>query len=227
MTDIIRIDKLSKSYFDGAGKELIILSESSTQFKKNETVSVVGTSGSGKSTLLNLLGGLDRPTSGTILFNSDNISEYSADELADWRNQRIGFIFQAHHLLPDFTALENTCIPGLIAGTPLQECQKRANELLIAVGLSDRLTHKPNQLSGGEQQRVAIARALVNSPELILADEPTGNLDHATGEIVGAMLQEVCQQQNTTLILVTHNTKLANQMDCQYRLFNGNLERIE
>lgn len=224
---MIRIKKLNKSYFDGAGKELIILNETSAQFQKNETVSVIGSSGSGKSTLLNLLGGLDRPTSGTILFNDENISEFSADELADWRNQCVGFIFQAHHLLPDFTALENVCIPGLIAGISGQGCQQKAEELLVEVGLADRLSHKPNQLSGGEQQRVAIARALVNSPELILADEPTGNLDHVTSENVGSLLQNVCQQQKTTLILVTHNTKLATQMDCQYRLFNGNLERIE
>ncbi|MCP4754921.1 MAG: ABC transporter ATP-binding protein [Proteobacteria bacterium] len=226
MTDIVRIEKLSKSFLDGSGNELQIIRAIDASFLKNRTVSIVGRSGSGKSTLLNLLGGLDRPTSGRVFFEDEDIGRYEPDKLAEWRNHRIGFIFQAHHLLPDFSAHENVMIPGLIAGRSNQQCSKRADELLEQVELKDRSEHKPSQLSGGEQQRVAIARALVNSPDIILADEPTGNLDNKTGDKIGLLLQNICREQNATLIMVTHNTQLAASMDCQLNLFDGELTGV-
>ncbi len=226
METIIAISALSKHFVDGNGCKLEILKEINCEFRRNESVSIVGSSGSGKSTLLNLLGGLDHPTSGEVRFLGENINHFSSDSLSNWRNRHIGFIFQAHHLLPDFTALENVLIPGLIAGSSRQQCIGRAGELLAQVGLSDRSNHKPSQLSGGEQQRVAIARALINTPTLILADEPTGNLDNKTGEAVGALLQRICGEQQTTLVVVTHNSGLAASMECRLRLFDGKLSRF-
>jgi len=226
METIITIKKLSKHFIDGNGHGLEILKEIGFGFRRNASVSIVGSSGSGKSTLLNLLGGLDRPTSGDVYFLGENINRYNQDALSEWRNHHIGFIFQAHHLLPDFTALENVSIPAMIAGDPRAQCLNKAETLLEMVGLTARLSHKPRQLSGGEQQRVAIARALINSPSVILADEPTGNLDNKTGEAVGALLQDICREQKTTLILVTHNAGLATSMDCKLRLFDGKLSEF-
>ncbi|MBU2514883.1 ABC transporter ATP-binding protein [bacterium] len=223
MTTVIRIEKLCKNYLDGSGKELKVLKGVSTEFDSDQTVSIVGSSGSGKSTLLQLLGGLDRPTSGKVFYNNKNIYEYDSNTLANWRNENIGFIFQSHHLLPDFSALENTMLPGMIAGLSKQESSRIAKRLLSQVGLAERMSHKPNQLSGGEQQRVAIARALVNSPDIILADEPTGNLDSQTGEKIGAILNQICHEQKATLIMVTHNLQLANKMDFRLMLKNGTL----
>ncbi|MFH2132241.1 MAG: ABC transporter ATP-binding protein [bacterium] len=223
METILSIEKLSKQFIDGNGCKLEILKTIDYTFAKNTSVSIVGSSGSGKSTLLNLLGGLDRPTSGDVYFLGENINRYDSDTLSDWRNRHIGFIFQAHHLLPDFTALENVSIPVMIAGSSKQQGFKKAEVLLDQVGLKDRFNHKPSQLSGGEQQRVAIARALINSPSMILADEPTGNLDNKTGESVGALLQSICREQKTTLIVVTHNIALATSMDFKLRLFDGKL----
>ena len=223
METIIAIEALSKYFLDGNDCKLEILKEISCEFRRGESVSIVGSSGSGKSTLLNLLGGLDHPTSGEVRFLGENINGFDSDALSNWRNRHIGFIFQAHHLLPDFSALENVLIPGMIAGSSRQQCTDRASELLKQVGLADRSTHKPSQLSGGEQQRVAIARALINAPTLILADEPTGNLDNKTGEAVGELLQQICDEQQTTLIVVTHNSSLAASMKCRLRLFDGKL----
>jgi lipoprotein-releasing system ATP-binding protein len=224
---IIAIEKLSKHYIDGNGCKLEILKGIDYEFCKSESVSIVGSSGSGKSTLLNLLGGLDRPTSGEVRFLGGNINDFSSDALSDWRNRHIGFIFQAHHLMPDFSALENVLIPAMIAGSSRQQITGRAERLLDQVGLSDRASHKPSQLSGGEQQRVAIARALINAPSLILADEPTGNLDNKTGEAVGNLLQNICSERQATLIIVTHNTGLAVSMDCRLRLFDGKLSGFQ
>lgn len=223
METIIALEKLSKHFIDGNNCELEILKEISCEFRRSESVSIVGSSGSGKSTLLNLLGGLDHPTSGEVRFLGEDIHCFDSDALSNWRNRHVGFIFQAHHLLPDFTALENVLIPGLIAGASRQKCIDRASELLSQVELADRMSHKPSQLSGGEQQRVAIARALINAPTLILADEPTGNLDNKTGESVGVLLQKICNEQQTTLIVVTHNSSLADSMECRLRLFDGKL----
>lgn len=226
METIIAIEKLSKHFIDGNGHGLEILKEIDYKFPKNTSISIVGSSGSGKSTLLNLMGGLDHPTSGKVLFLGENINLYDSDTLSNWRNRHIGFIFQAHHLLPDFTALENVSIPAMIAGASRQQYLKKAEMLLDQVGLHERLFHKPSQLSGGEQQRVAIARALINSPSMIFADEPTGNLDNKTGESVGSLLQEICRSQKTTLIVVTHNARLASSMDCKLRLFDGKLSEL-
>ncbi len=226
METIITIDKLCKHFIAGNGQRLEILKEIDFVFRRNVSVSIVGSSGSGKSTLLNLIGGLDRPTSGDVSFQGEDINLFDTDALSDWRNRHIGFIFQAHHLLPEFTALENVSIPAMIAGESRQLCLNKAERLLDEVGLKARSTHKPSQLSGGEQQRVAIARALINSPSVILADEPTGNLDNKTGESVGALLQDICREQKTTLILVTHNAGLATSMDCKLRLFDGKLSEF-
>jgi lipoprotein-releasing system ATP-binding protein len=226
METIITIEKLSKHFIDGNGHELEILDEVDYEFPRNTSISIVGSSGSGKSTLLNLMGGLDHPTSGKVSFLGENINQYDSDTLSDWRNRHIGFIFQAHHLLPDFTALENVSIPAMIAGTSKSQYLKMAEMLLDQVGLKTRSTHKPSQLSGGEQQRVAIARALINSPSVIFADEPTGNLDNKTGESVGSLLREICLAQKTTLIVVTHNAGLATSMDYKLRLFDGKLSEF-
>jgi len=223
METLIAIEKLSKFYLDGNGCRLEILVEIDCEFSRNQSVSIVGSSGSGKSTLLNLLGGLDQPSSGQVEYRGENISRFDADTLSEWRNRQIGFIFQAHHLLPDFTALENVLIPALIAGQSRQQSRDRAADLLEQVGLKGRIDHKPSQLSGGEQQRVAIARALINNPPLILADEPTGNLDHKTGEIVGSLLRKICSEQQATLIIVTHNRELADSMGRRLQLFDGKL----
>jgi lipoprotein-releasing system ATP-binding protein len=223
MTEIIRTEALSKHYLDGGGQRLEILKEIDYVFCHDQTVSIVGASGSGKSTLLNLIGGLDRPTTGKVRFEGEDIFGYSDDRLSEWRNRRIGFIFQAHHLLSDFNALENVMIPAMMAGQPKTQMKQRAELLMEQVGLKDRCDHKPSQLSGGEQQRVAIARALINQPVVLLADEPTGNLDHQTGERVGSLLRDICREQSATLIMVTHNLQLAASMQVQLRLFDGKL----
>lgn len=224
MNNLIEIKNLSKSYVDGGGKKLTILDDLSISFVQNKTTSIVGDSGSGKTTLLNLLGGLDHPTNGKVFFKEEEIFSFKRKKLSEWRNQNVGFVFQAHHLLPDFTALENVFLPALISGKPKQVCEKKAIELLQQVNLGNRLEHKPNQLSGGEQQRVAIARALVNSPDLILADEPTGSLDGKTGTIVADLLKSICKEQHKTLVIVTHNTDLAASMDFKLELKNGKVE---
>jgi|APSaa5957512622_1039677.scaffolds.fasta_scaffold46863_2 lipoprotein-releasing system ATP-binding protein len=226
MSDIIRIENLVKHFLDGGGKRLEILNGISHAISVNQTVSIVGRSGSGKSTLLQLLGGLDHPTQGKVFFKDENIFEFEAEKLSNWRNRHIGFVFQSHHLMPDFTAIENIMIPAMVAGNTKQKSVSRARELLEQVELDDRADHKPGQLSGGEQQRVAIARALVNSPEVILADEPTGNLDIKTGDKIGILLQNICREQKTTLIVVTHNIQLATSMDSQYELSDGKLVSV-
>jgi len=226
MNSIIRIEKLVKHFLDGGGEKLEILTGVTGEFYTNQTISIVGRSGSGKSTLLHLLGGLDHPTGGNVFFKNENIFGFDPEKLSNWRNQNIGFVFQSHHLMPDFTALENVMIPAMVAGQSKQASQNRATDLLAQVELSDRSDHKPGQLSGGEQQRVAIARALVNSPEVILADEPTGNLDIKTGDKIGLLLQKICREQNATLIIVTHNIQLAASMDSQYRLSDGILVKV-
>lgn len=223
MTSVIRIENLQRTFMDGSGNEIQVLKGVNGDFKSDQTVSIAGSSGSGKSTLLQLLGGLDQPTAGKVFYNEDNIYQYDSDKLANWRNGNIGFVFQSHHLLPDFSALENAMIPGLIKGLSKQESTTVAEKLLAQVGLAKRMYHKPSQLSGGEQQRVAIARALANSPDIILADEPTGNLDAKTGDKIGVILKQVCREQKATLIMVTHNQQLASEMDIQLILKDGKL----
>ena len=225
MNSFITVKALTKKYIDGSNNELEILKGIDLEISENTTISISGASGSGKSTLLHLLGGLDKPTNGEIFFQNKALHTFSNKELSHWRNRSIGFVFQAHCLLHDFTALENVSIPAMIAGSGKFEAQKKALELLERVNLSERKSHKPHQLSGGEQQRVAIARALINNPQLILADEPTGNLDVNTGDQVGEMLKNICKNQNTTLIVVTHNPNLAMAMDFQLELQDGLLQK--
>ncbi|MDD3293947.1 MAG: ABC transporter ATP-binding protein, partial [Geobacteraceae bacterium] len=187
-------------------------------------IALVGASGAGKSTLLHVIGTLDRPTSGEVLFRGNDVFAMGNGELASFRNRSIGFVFQFHHLLPEFTALENVMMPALIGGVAKEEALDSAASLLNDVGLSHRLTHKPGELSGGEQQRVAIARALVMSPALLMADEPTGNLDRNTSEEVHDLLSGIQERTGLTLIIVTHNERLADRMGKTIRLVDGRIQ---
>ena len=220
MNNLIRVVDLYKSYYDGV-TELPVLKGVDVAVKKAEIVAVVGASGVGKSTMLHLLGGLDRPTEGTIFYEGEDIFALNDPELDRFRNEEIGFIFQFHHLLPEFTALENVAMAGLIARQQASVAHDRAKELLDYVGLGDRLEHRPSELSGGERQRVAIARALVNQPKVVLADEPTGNLDQKTSEAVHDLLWTLNDQFNQTFIIVTHNQTLAQRADRLIQLVDG------
>ena len=220
MNKLIRVVDLYKSYYDGL-TELPVLKGVDVEVKKAEIVAVVGASGVGKSTLLHLLGGLDRPTEGTIFYEGEDIFALNDSELDRFRNEEIGFIFQFHHLLPEFTALENVAMAGLIARQQASVAHDRAKELLDYVGLGERLEHRPSELSGGERQRVAIARALVNQPKVVLADEPTGNLDQKTSEAVHDLLWTLNDQFNQTFIIVTHNQTLAQRADRLIQLVDG------
>jgi lipoprotein-releasing system ATP-binding protein len=191
--------------------------------KKGEIVSIVGSSGAGKSTLLHILGTLDRADAGQILLNNERVDKLSGRKLAAFRNRHIGFVFQFHHLLPEFTALENVCIPGWIAGTGKREVQARATELLTSLGLGSRLQHKPQQLSGGEQQRVAVARALINNPLVVMADEPTGNLDSANAKELHQLFTDLCRRFNQTFLIVTHNEELAAISDRVLHMKDGRM----
>lgn len=188
---------------------------------EGEIVSVTGASGAGKSTLLQILGTLSTPDSGSLCIDGKDVLKLSADKLADFRGRRIGFVFQAHHLLPEFTALENVMIPCLIAGTSRQEARRKADELLTAVGLQHRTEHKPSELSGGEQQRVAIARALVNNPAVLFADEPTGNLDSVTKQDIHRLFFELRGKLGQTIIIVTHDLELAGMCDRSLTMKDG------
>ena len=220
MNNLIRVVGLYKSYYDGL-TELPVLKGVDLELKKAEIVAIVGASGVGKSTLLHLLGGLDRPTEGTIFYEGEDIFALNNQALDQFRNEEIGFVFQFHHLLPEFTALENVAMPGLIARQESDVAQDRAKELLEYVGLGERLEHRPAELSGGERQRVAIARALVNQPKVVLADEPTGNLDQKTSEAVHDLLWTLNDQFNQTFIIVTHNQALAQRADRLIQLVDG------
>lgn len=191
------------------------------EITQGEIVAIVGESGAGKSTLLQLLGSLDQPDSGEIVINNTNIQQLSGKKLGQFRNQHLGFVFQFHQLLPEFTALENAMMPGLIAGASQKIAKTRATEILEYLGLGDRLNHKPMQLSGGEQQRVAIARAQYNQPKVIFADEPTGNLDTANAEIIHQFFTKLRTDFNQTLVIVTHNMALANIADRTLRMKDG------
>ena len=188
---------------------------------KGEIVSIVGSSGAGKSTLLHILGSLDRANSGEIWINNQRIDTLKEKELAKFRNQHIGFVFQFHHLLPEFTALENVCIPGWIAGTPKNELEARALELLKILGLQDRASHKPSELSGGEQQRVAVARALINNPDIVFADEPTGNLDSKHAQELHELFLHLQKTMGQTFLIVTHNEALAKMSDRVVHMKDG------
>ena len=209
---LISVQNLEKSFKTGK-KTLKVLKNLNFGIMKGEMVAIMGPSGVGKSTLLHLMGTLDRPSTGKILFNQTNLFEMNDRRLADFRNKNIGFVFQFHHLLPEFTARENVMMPLLIQGIKRKDASERANTILGDLELGDRISHKTGELSGGEQQRVAIARALANDPEVILADEPTGNLDQKTGEKVHHLLKELKQAKNKTLVVVTHNNKLSDYID--------------
>ncbi len=209
MTELLRVEKLVKN-FDHGGKTLEIVKGIDFSMEAGEMLAVVGASGAGKSTLLHLFGGLDTPTSGAIVFNGEDITRYNSRQLARYRSEEIGFVFQFHHLLPAFTAVENVMIPGLIRRLSRKEARKKAEEALKIVGLGHRLTHKPGQLSGGEQQRVAIARAVVMGPSLLLADEPTGNLDSNTGAKINDLLLDLNRELGMTMLVVTHNNQMAS-----------------
>jgi lipoprotein-releasing system ATP-binding protein len=193
--------------------DLPILKGVDLQIKAGELVAIVGASGAGKSTLLHILGTLDKPDAGEIFLDGEALPLLKASQLSAFRNRSIGFVFQFHHLLPEFTALENVCIPGFIANKPKKEVEKRAKELLGTLNLNTRLDHKPSALSGGEQQRVAVARALMNSPKLLLADEPSGNLDSANAADLHQLFLTLKRELNQTSIIVTHNTELSNMAD--------------
>ncbi len=215
--------ELHKVFLGGDDRELNVLGGVNLRVESGETVAIVGSSGAGKSTLLHLLGGLDRPTSGDVFLGGREISEADGDELARIRNRGVGFVFQFHHLLREFSALENVMMPCLIAGQSRRASEERARELLTLVGLDERLTHRPSQLSGGEQQRVAVARALAVEPPLLLADEPSGDLDTHTSEDLHDLLFHLRDSQGLGMVLVTHNTELAGRADRILELRDGQL----
>ncbi len=211
---------ISKTFEQGDTR-LDVLKSVDLDIRNGEMIAIVGKSGTGKTTLLQILGGLDRPSTGSMLFNGDNIFNKNDTDLSNFRNRTIGFVFQFHHLLPEFTALENTMMPGMICGLNQQETRERAIRLMEHVGLKDRTEHKIGELSGGEQQRVALARAIIMEPALLLADEPTGNLDPNTGNTVFDLIKEMNRDLGLSTIMVTHNYELAGQMDRCLTLTNG------
>lgn len=216
---MIKASNITKSYGD-----LQVLKGVDLHVAKGEIVSIVGKSGAGKSTLLHILGTLDRPDNGQLLINDQEVSGLSQKAIAAFRNREIGFIFQFHHLLPEFTALENVCIPAYIQKSDKAATEKRALELLSYLGLADRKDHKPNQMSGGEQQRVAVARALINNPAIVFADEPTGNLDSGSSEELHNLLFQLRKDFGQTFIIVTHNEELARMSDRRLEMKDGKLE---
>lgn len=220
MSELLRCTNLTKEYSDGENS-VKVLKNINFSINKAEQVAIVGSSGSGKSTLLHLLGALDKPTSGQVLFEQQDIYSFSSNQQAQFRNQSLGFVYQFHHLLPEFSALENVAMPLLIAKKNLKQANEMAIDMLDKVGLSHRHSHKPAELSGGERQRVAIARALVTEPKLILADEPTGNLDQKTGESIYQLLSDLREQMFTSFVVVTHDTQLAKRLDRSLNLVDG------
>ncbi|MBP0129909.1 MAG: ABC transporter ATP-binding protein [Nitrospira sp.] len=219
---MITVTNLSKSFPMG-GQTLTVLKDINLQIQRGELIAVVGASGAGKSTLLHIIGTLDRPTTGTVHFYDQDMFKLSEGEQAKFRNRRIGFVFQFHHLLPEFTALENACMPALIQRRQKAAIEPEAIALLEEVGLGARLHHKPGELSGGEQQRVAVARALLQKPALGLADQPTGNLDTHTGEALFAMMRALNRVHGTTFVIVTHNDKLSAQADRIIHMQDGRI----
>ncbi len=220
-SDLI-VSELTKR-FTGAAGELDVLSGVDLQLKRGDAAAITGPSGSGKSTLLYIIGTLDEPTNGTLSVLGENPFNMDGSQLAAYRNKNIGFIFQDHHLLPQCSVLENVLIPALAGSGAGAAEEKRAKELLERVGLAERMTHRPAQISGGERQRVAVCRALLNQPALLLADEPTGNLDQQTAESIGSLLLELAREQNAMLICVTHSQSLANRFPKRYELIDGKL----
>lgn len=221
MEQLIQVIGLNK-VFSTPGGSIQVLKDIDLILKKGEMTALMGPSGAGKSTLLHILGTLDRPTSGEVLYSGENVFGLGSDELSGFRNRTVGFVFQFHHLMPEFNTLENTMMPGLISGLSAKKAGEKAEHLLEAVGLSERLRHKPGQLSGGEQQRVAVARALMLDPEVVLADEPTGNLDTQTGEDLLDLLLDL-NKTGISFIIVTHNDALAGQCGRTIRMKDGRI----
>lgn len=225
MNNVLAANHLCRS-FDEAERQLLIINDLNLSVAAGERLAIIGSSGSGKSTLLNLLAGLDTPTAGEVVIAGESISQLSENRRAELRNSQLGFVFQFHHLLPEFSALENIAIPQLLAGVSVKNAQERASLLLDQVGLSSRAHHKPAKLSGGERQRVAIARALANTPACVLMDEPTGNLDPHTAQEVEHYLLKLNQEQGVAQIVVTHDHALAKRMDRVLELKEGRLVEV-
>ncbi|PMH45006.1 lipoprotein releasing system, ATP-binding protein [Vibrio sp. 10N.286.49.B3] len=226
MNNLLQCRSLRKTYREGAF-DTEVLKGVSFDIAKNELVAIIGTSGSGKSTLLHILGALDDATQGDVEFLGQDLSKLSSNKQAQIRNRHLGFVYQFHHLLADFSALENVAMPLLIGGMKASLAKKEALVLLNKVGLSHRVEHRPSELSGGERQRVAIARALVNKPDLVLADEPTGNLDHNTALAIYDLMRELNQESGTAFLVVTHDGELASKMDRQLHMQDGLLIDVE
>ncbi len=239
-TSLLKLERVSKNYAspDG-GKAVFVLNEIFFEVTQSESLAIVGPSGSGKSTLLQIIGTLDHPTTGEVFLDRKNLSQLDDKQLAAIRNQQIGFVFQSHYLLPQCTVWENVLVPTLAKGRassplpadgahgmtrPTETAEERAERLLKRVGLAERISHRPGQLSGGERQRVAVVRALINQPQLLLADEPTGSLDHASAQQLGELLVELNREENVTLIVVTHSRELAKRMNRVMELRDGKLQ---
>lgn len=223
MTEILTANSLTKTFKSGQ-HSLTVLHDVTFSIEKGTSCAIVGPSGSGKTTLLGLCAGLDKPSSGSVILNGNRISEFSEDELSRIRNEQIGFVFQSFQLIPTLTALENVMVPIELRGIAYNKVESRALELLESVGLKDRTHHYPNQLSGGEQQRVGLARAFIHKPDILFADEPTGNLDGETGSQIEQLLFELNQKEGTTLIIVTHDRELADKCNRMIQLKNGYIE---
>lgn len=221
MSAILEAKNIYKSYKSNSNNVLQVLKNVNLSINENEISIIVGASGSGKSTLLHILSGLDEPDSGEVLFYGENIHNFNSEQMANFRNKNIGFVFQFHHLLPEFTAIENVAIPFMVDGKNLKTALSKAEEMLNLVGLIDRLHHKPAELSGGEQQRVAVARALVNNPAIIFADEPTGNLDSVNSEIIHQLFVKLKNELQKTFVIVTHNPDLIKLADTIFEIKDG------
>lgn len=219
---VLQCQNLSKEFADGDLKTKV-LTDINLTVNKGDRLAIVGSSGSGKSTLLHLLGGLDEPSQGQVLIHGNDLQQLSVTALSQLRNQSLGFVYQFHHLLPEFTAVENVAIPLVISGIAPKHAQQQASDLLVQVGLGHRLRHKPSELSGGERQRAALARALITQPACLLADEPTGNLDQRTAQAIFDLILEMNQRLGTALVIVTHDNELAARMDNTLTLVDGHL----